>query len=93
MKRMPLLSESKTESIYHLQTVPPRTYVLNYVLASTIGKSRLGRKQKNRTPKSAKKSLNTKKKSGVLILPIFGGLSDKTLTCGLYHPKRFFSVK
>ena len=61
MKRMSLLSESKTESLYHLQTVPTETYVLNYVLASTIGKIKLGREQKNRTPKSAKKSINTKK--------------------------------
>ncbi len=58
---MSLLSESKTESLYHLQTVPIETYVLNYVLASTIGKIGLGRKQKNRTPKSAKKPVNTKK--------------------------------
>lgn len=55
------LSEGKTESLYHLQTVPTETYVLNYVLASTIGKFRARKKQKNRTPKSAKKSVNTKK--------------------------------
>ena len=61
MKEMSLLSEGKTEGLYHLQTVPTETYVLNYVLASTIGKFRSGREQKNRTPKSAKKSVNTKK--------------------------------
>ena len=61
MKRLSLLSEGKTESLYHLQTVPTETYVLNYVLASTIGEFRSGREQKNRTPKSAKKSVNTKK--------------------------------
>ena len=72
MKEMSLLSEGKTEGLYHLQTVPTETYVLNYVLASTIGKFRSGREQKNRTPKSAKKSVNTKKKSGILRLPIFG---------------------
>ena len=61
MKRLSLLSESKTESLYHLQAVPTETYVLNYVLASTIGKFKARREQKNRTPKSAKKSVNTKK--------------------------------
>ena len=61
MKGMSLFSESKTESLYHLQTAPLKTYVLNYVLTSTIGKFRSRREQKNRTPKSAKKSVNTKK--------------------------------
>ena len=61
MKGMSLLSEGKTEGLYHLQTVPTETYVLNYVLASTIGKFRSRRKQKNRTQKSVKKSANTKK--------------------------------
>lgn len=44
MKQSSLLSEGKTEGLYHLQTVPTETYVLNYVLASTIGKFRSGRK-------------------------------------------------
>ena len=70
MKGMSLLSEGKTEGLYHLQTVPTETYVLNYVLASTIGKFRSRRKQKNRTPKSAKKSVNTKK-IGTLMTPDF----------------------
>jgi len=49
------LSEGKTESLYHLQTVPTETYVLNYVLASTIGKFRSGREQKI-APKKVRKS-------------------------------------
>ena len=61
MKQKSLLPEGKTESLYHLQTVPTETYVLNYVLASTIGNFRSRREQKNRTQKSAKKSVNTKK--------------------------------
>jgi hypothetical protein len=55
------LSEGNAEDLYHLQTVLLETYVLNYVLASTIGKFKARSKQKNRTPKSAKKSVNTKK--------------------------------
>ena len=55
------LSEGNAEDLYHLQTVPFETYVLNYVLASTIGEFKARREQKNRTPKSAKKSVNTKK--------------------------------
>ena len=54
MKKKSLLSESKTEDLYHLQTVPFETYVLNYVLASTISKSRARRKIKNRTQKVRK---------------------------------------
>ncbi len=54
-------SEGRTESLYHLQTVPLETYVLNYVLASTIGKFRARRKTKNPHLKVRKKSVNTKK--------------------------------
>lgn len=61
MKRLLLLSESKTESLYHLQTAPLKTYVLNYVLTSTIGKFRARRETKNPHPKVRKKSVNTKK--------------------------------
>ena len=46
MKRLSLLSEGKTESLYHLQTVTFETYVLNYVLASTIGEFKARREQK-----------------------------------------------
>jgi hypothetical protein len=61
MKRLSLLSESKTESLYYLQTVPFETYVLNCVLASTIGKFEVRRETKNPHPKVRKKSVNTKK--------------------------------
>ena len=46
MKGMSLLSEGKTEGLYHLQTVPTETYVLNYILASTIGKFSQGENKK-----------------------------------------------
>ncbi len=46
---------------YHLQTVPIETYVLNYVLTSTIGKIQGKEGIKNRTPKSAEKRENTRK--------------------------------
>ena len=54
MKEMSLLSERKTESLYHLQIVPFGTYVLNYVLASTIGKFKARRETKNPHPKVRK---------------------------------------
>ena len=54
MKEMSLLSEGKTEGLYHLQTVPTETYVLNYVPASTIGKRQGGKKTKIRTRKCGK---------------------------------------
>ena len=54
MKRMHLLSEGKTESLYHLQTVPFETYVLNYVLTSTIGKFKSRMEQKIAPPKVRK---------------------------------------
>ena len=77
-------SESRAEDLYHLQTSHFKTYVLNYVPASTIGKRQGGKKTKIRTRKCGK-SKWIKEKSGILRLPIFG-LSDKTWTCGLYHP-------
>lgn len=49
------LSEGKTESLYHSQTVPTETYVLNYVLASTIGEFKARRKQKI-APQKVRKS-------------------------------------
>ena len=61
MKTKSLLSESKTEDLYHLQTIPFETYVLNYVPASTIGKIKGKEGNKKIAPKSAKKSVNTKK--------------------------------
>ncbi len=61
MNKSLFLSEGNAEDLYHLQTVHFETYVLNYVLASTIGEFKVKREQKNRTPKSAKKSVNTKK--------------------------------
>ncbi len=71
------LSEGRPESLYRLQTASSRTYVPNYVLASTIGKIRRGSKTKNPHLKVRKKSVNTKEKSGLLRIPIFG-LSEKT---------------
>jgi hypothetical protein len=68
MKRLSLLSESKTENLYHLQTVPFETYVLNYVPASTIGKFKARRETKNPHPKVRKKSVNIKK-IGNLTIP------------------------
>ena len=53
-------SEGRTESLYRLQTVPLETYVLNYVLASTIGNFRARWKTKNPHQKVRKKSVNTK---------------------------------
>ena len=75
MTGMSLLSEGKTESLYHLQTVPTETYVLNYVLASTIGKFRSGREQKKSHPKKCENVSKYKEKSGFLRFPIVG-LSD-----------------
>ena len=54
MKKNTLLSESKIEDLYHLQTIPFKTYVLNYVPASTIGKSRARREIKKSHPKVRK---------------------------------------
>lgn len=54
MKGMSLFSESKTESLYHLQTALLKTYVLNYVLASTIGKFKARRETKKPHPKVRK---------------------------------------
>ena len=65
------LSEGNTESLYHLQTAPFETYVLNYVLASTIGKFSARRETKNPHPKVRKKSVNTRK-IGILTNPDFG---------------------
>ena len=70
MKGIFLLSESKTESLYYLQTAPLKTYVLNYVLASTIGKFEARRETKNPHPKVRKKSVNTRK-IGNLTTPDF----------------------
>ena len=70
MKGMTLLSESKTESLYHLQTVPFETYVPNYVPASTIGDFRAKKETKNPHPKMRKKSINTRK-IGTLTNPDF----------------------
>ena len=77
MNELFFLSEGKTESLYHLQTVPIETYVLNYVLASTIGKFKARREQKKSHPKKCEKVSKYKEKSGILRLPIFG-LSDTT---------------
>ena len=70
MKGMSLLSEGKTEGLYHLQTVTTETYVLNYVLASTIGKFRSRRKQKI-APKKVRKSQQIQRKIGNLTTPDF----------------------
>ena len=88
MKEMSLLSEGKTEGLYHLQTVPTETYVLNYVLASTIGKFRSRREQKNRTPKVRKVS-KYKEKSGILRLPIFGTDIHNETDCFRHYPYIF----
>ena len=65
-----VFSEGRTESLYHLQTVPFETYVLNYVPASTIGDFRARRETKNPHPKVRKKSINTRK-IGNLTTPDF----------------------
>lgn len=59
------LSEGRTESLYRLQTVPFKTYVLNYVLASTIGKFKRRSKNKKSAPQSAEKVSKYKEKSGI----------------------------
>ena len=55
------LSEGGPESLYRLQTATSRTYVLNYVLASTIGNFRAKRETKNPHLEVRKKAVNTKK--------------------------------
>ena len=69
MKEPSLLSEGKTEGLYHRQI-------------------QAREETKKSHPQKCEKVSKYKEKSGILRLPIFG-LSDKTWTCGLYHPNGF----
>ena len=58
MRELLFHSEGRTESLYRVQTATFETYVLNYVLASTIAKFKRRSKTKNPHIKVRKKSVN-----------------------------------